>query len=743
METDNPTAEPADRSLAVPMKQEASAREMASAMSHSSTEHSHGPSLHNNNSNIGQDRPSSDIWTSAISRLQAQVSYNTGMLDSHRRQFADIEVAVGRLQQQMNEIVHALGDVQRDLRTRPAAVEKQPRQDSGEIEVLATQLQRFTNRINEIDGLNMQVDLIKNRMKRLEDGAISTPSQHRPPTTSHRETSFHEGLRDSSHGPPPLPSQQQHSSQALQQQQHGPLPPIRTNSMASPGNGRPPNFPPSALQAPDLRSFPGDQSAAKPPSASVFRSGETLPPPSALSSWRPAEPSQGPAASPANAMPGMRTNAMDVEPHDAQHGPGGWAPVNVGQAVKRPPEDRSSPYDSPSADASKRPRLAPLMPNAIPRSNYGDDNLAPMAPAFAPVVPPPSEVPFHPRSRAPSDGSQSQSQTGSTPAPLATQHNFRFITSTQQTDPQEQWRADSERSSQGGSGGTRGGRGKGSRGGRARGRGRGGPNGPGNHHDVQELGTPEYERPELSAQQVPHSAFYNTTMLPQSPMSAVRGPFAGPPSEKQPDYPATPQPSAYDAQAGISDAPGSGGKKTRTKPIRNAEGILIRKDGRPDMRSVSSANNLRKVHAKKEAERAGEPDGEAAHTPESSMAGPNDHLEDGEGVTRSGTPTSAAARDLQDEGLDGHETQEKHKDLVHQVLTSNHGVARAEERSSASPHPPAMKNEGGEQKTGDGQAAAGDSNMVETTSQREQEQDAENLAAEGNSTDQQRPAATA
>ena len=53
----------------------------------------------------------------------------------------------------------------------------------------------------------------------------------------------------------------------------------------------------------------------------------------------------------------------------------------------------------------------------------------------------------------------------------------------------------------------------------------------------------------------------------------------------------------------------SSGKKTRTKPIRNAEGILIRKDGRPDMRSVSSANNLPKVHAKKEAERM-EMDGE-------------------------------------------------------------------------------------------------------------------------------------
>lgn len=40
-------------------------------------------------------------------------------------------------------------------------------------------------------------------------------------------------------------------------------------------------------------------------------------------------------------------------------------------------------------------------------------------------------------------------------------------------------------------------------------------------------------------------------------------------------------------------------KRTRQKPIRNSEGILIRKDGRPDQRSVSSANNLKKVHARK------------------------------------------------------------------------------------------------------------------------------------------------
>jgi hypothetical protein len=48
-------------------------------------------------------------------------------------------------------------------------------------------------------------------------------------------------------------------------------------------------------------------------------------------------------------------------------------------------------------------------------------------------------------------------------------------------------------------------------------------------------------------------------------------------------------------------------KKTRSKPIRNADGVLIRKDGRPDMRSQSSAANLRKIHTRKE--------GEASHSP--------------------------------------------------------------------------------------------------------------------------------
>lgn len=58
-------------------------------------------------------------------------------------------------------------------------------------------------------------------------------------------------------------------------------------------------------------------------------------------------------------------------------------------------------------------------------------------------------------------------------------------------------------------------------------------------------------------------------------------------------------------------------KKTRTKPIRNEEGILIRKDGKPDMRSVSSALNLKKVHDRKKEE---DKDVTTAGSPTSSSA---------------------------------------------------------------------------------------------------------------------------
>ena len=40
-------------------------------------------------------------------------------------------------------------------------------------------------------------------------------------------------------------------------------------------------------------------------------------------------------------------------------------------------------------------------------------------------------------------------------------------------------------------------------------------------------------------------------------------------------------------------------KRTRQRPIRNEQGVLIRKDGKPDQRSISSPQNLRKVHERR------------------------------------------------------------------------------------------------------------------------------------------------
>ena len=79
----------------------------------------------------------------------------------------------------------------------------------------------------------------------------------------------------------------------------------------------------------------------------------------------------------------------------------------------------------------------------------------------------------------------------------------------------------------------------------------------------------------------------------------------------------------------------SANKKTRTKPIRNSDGVLIRKDGRPDMRSVSSANNLRKVHAKKEAEKA-EMEGRTPTSGRSLQPNNSASLSDDEGMEEGG-----------------------------------------------------------------------------------------------------------
>lgn len=116
-------------------------------------------------------------------------------------------------------------------------------------------------------------------------------------------------------------------------------------------------------------------------------------------------------------------------------------------------------------------------------------------------------------------------------------------------------------------------------------------------------------------------------------------------------------------QSAIGD-PYAHTKKTRTKPIRNSDGILIRKDGRPDMRSQSSAANLRKVHARKEEDQQG---GSETPTSGPAAAPPLTAAPTTASNSRAQSPAS-----LRDEELGGNMAQERAEMILKQMFP--HGV---------------------------------------------------------------------
>lgn len=611
-----------------------------------------------------QSRAPGNVWAGAVSRLQTQVSYNTSMLESHRRQIADVEQAIGRLQGEMGNVHGMLSEIRAELRARPANVEP-VRHDSGDLDVLAGQIASVTNKANEVDGLRMQVELMKNRIRRFEEQGSPSAAGQRPGTSStHHE--LYEATPAPHQQPPPHPS----------------LPPMRTGSAMSPPGERLHGMhaPPVLLSQgsasfhppPEPRTLPSEHPSTQ-SSAPGFRIAEPLPPPSSLSGWRPAEshPIAGlPPPPPPSAQ--YRMHGMEVEPQTS-----GWAAVNVNQPLKRPfDEQRPSPYGPSSAPGSpKRPKLAPIMP----RSSYGDESFVPTPSSMQQTaVTATPEGLFHQRGRAPSDPSQLQSQSLPTPASANTS-SYRFITSTAQADSQESWRPESERMQHvhhpPGPPGPQGppGRGRGRRGG-GRGRGRGSRGGAHHPPEVEELGTPAWEKPDWTGSQISPNGYYDPMHPHRGGLVRRSGGAAGGPSDREHEYPATPVQGPHDYAAAQAEALDSAGKKSRTKPIRNAEGVLIRKDGRPDMRSVSSANNLRKVHAKKEAERA-EMEGRTPTSARSLAPAHSTSLsEDDERRTRSGTPGSASAADEQD-------TQERHQELMARIFP--HGVDNPGHRGMA------------------------------------------------------------
>ncbi|KAK0860733.1 hypothetical protein LTS02_008299 [Friedmanniomyces endolithicus] len=549
-----------------------------------------------------QQRPSSsDVWAGALARLQTQVSLNTSMLESHRRQVGEVEEAVGRLQQEFGHVVAVIHEMRAELHARTTLTE-QARHDSGDINVLASQVATVTDKANEVDGLKMQLELMKNRMKRFEDHA---PPAARPGTSSARE--LYETAPMSSHSQTPVHAQH--------------LPPMRNVSTYGPPADRsyggpapnvlPSQSHPSYQPRPDLRIPSNDQLPIQPAQAYAYRPADPLPPPSAPTGWRSAD-THGPP------QPQQQLETpVPFRPHASgqKHQPSGWAAVNANAAIKRPFEEhRQSPIPEAAKtgtnNAKERPRRRELRFQIVQHATawYA------CATRRSNAVTQPSSVEQFANAAA------YVAHTSFRQCEL-----YRFITSTAEVDMQGGWKVEPESTEHVMPLPSPAGKGRG-RGSRRRGGGRGRGSRRGAHHQL-----PASQEPSVTALQTADLTSTQVQPNDEEPPMAPTGDKPVPRPETSPtnpvdDFPATPILGRHHDTLGATQANplllSNSSKKSRSKPTRNADGVLIRKDGRPDMRSVSSANNLRRVHAQREAARGGEGEGEGeGRTPESGWEG--------------------------------------------------------------------------------------------------------------------------
>ncbi|KAF9699454.1 hypothetical protein EKO04_002158 [Ascochyta lentis] len=385
---------------------------------------------------------------------------------------------------------------------------------------------------------------------------------------------------------------------------------------------------------------------------------------------------QAPPRSTSNPQPSQHEKpAVAVPPESGQrHEPvpsqNGWATVNAG--VKRVFENDAN---SPRQGASSAPG-SPKRPRLVTGESQDAQSMPQMPTGPAHVLP-----------------SQSQPIVASQHQLPSSQAYASFGTPDGPSD--QSWRLESQRSAEqrpARGRGSRGGRGPGSRGGRVR-------------RSLQELhrpvGTPEWERDSWTA--VPDSQV-SPTSFEDTPLHAARSTvrrggggsgIRGGSSlmERTNDW--TPE---IGPRSVFHDPP-SETKKTRSKPIRNEEGILVRKDGRPDRRSQSSAANLRKVHARKEEQQR---EGDTGSTPNglhpSMSTGPD---------TPSPTPHGHPEHDVSNsvrkrhndilgkifpEGID---SSRKQHDYAHQVFNEDrdHTAHPRAHSSRTTKNPPQIKEE--------------------------------------------------
>ena len=256
---------------------------------------------------------------------------------------------------------------------------------------------------------------------------------------------------------------------------------------------------------------------------------------------------------------------------------GGWTSVNTNAKRGYPNgTDANSEAGDTPLGSPKRQKLAPIEPRQAHE----------VAASSQPIPPERMDVDevIH----------QTRSRTQQAHPDSTTPSNFQTYPIVQQADQEEKWRQEPQRVVSNPPPDIH-------RSPRGRPRGRGGRPRKSLPIESHNPSAQEWDKDGWAASQVVRDDFYPSA----NPATAKRGGLIrrssvdAPPSNRI----AIPPPVPTQATAISILDPYAQTKKTRTKPVRNAEGILIRKDGRPDMRSQSSAANLRKVHARKEEEK--------------------------------------------------------------------------------------------------------------------------------------------
>ncbi|KAH7060514.1 hypothetical protein B0J12DRAFT_649199 [Macrophomina phaseolina] len=510
-----------------------------------------------NGSAVAYPSPSpQEVSMDALSRLQTQVQYNTAGLQTQRRDFENLTNTVSHLSDKVIHIENVVAALRRELQARPTAPAPPAQSgpgaslDDATLEVFASNLTSVASKVSEVDALKMQLEIVKRRIKIMEEAAAAAtvapsappsnpaPSQPAAPFASPREPAQIHPPHPMQHAPHPGHT-------------HPPPPPH--HHQAPPFHASPPlprlNTPGHADLRPDLRPAPAVQPYH--PNSQEMHSAST-------SASQPGQQGQN----------------------------SGWVSVNP-SAKRQHPNGVDSPMDgrSETMGSPKRPKLAPLEPRV------GGPESAPAS----------TSMRYDPVERDSRDHHAEAALREQQQYAAATPTQFVAYNSGDQGHPEEAWRSESQHAPSSA--------GKESRRGRGGGRGRGRRSLPA---DSRELGTPEWDKPSYQAGP---EGYYHMEVLPNGNKvprgngivrrsSGGNGPIAMRPIEM--------------TRPTTGGDPYAHTKKTRTKPVRNADGILIRKDGRPDMRSQSSAANLRKVHARKEQERILE---QRANTPTSGMTG--------------------------------------------------------------------------------------------------------------------------